>query len=168
MRITRSDAEQLVIVDCPWIIPTLAYPTASIMLSFAALAFSRAMAKPNFPWFGTGSGGLWGSLFSGLLSGLFAIAFTYHEQYVFDLTARELAWRRRTLFKATTGLVPFDQIRYAFTQRNYDSDGDTFRVALKTDAGPLPLSPMCGSFQGRYDRIRDQINAALNVKSSDL
>lgn len=168
MRITRSDEMQLVVVDCPWIIPALAFPTASMMLSFAALAFTRAMSKPDFPWFGTWSGGLWGSLFSGLLSGCLAIAFTFHEKYVFDLAARQLNWRRRTLFSTTTGVVPFDQIAYAVTQCNRDNDGDTFRVALKTDAGLLPLTSVYTSNQRRFDHIRDQINAALKVKITEV
>ena len=64
-------------------------------------------------------------------------------------------------------MVPFEQIRYAWTECSSDGDGDTFGVTLKTDAGPLSLSPFFSSGQSRFDRIREAINRALDVRFSD-
>ena len=167
MRITRSDARHLVIVDCPWLIPALGFPLAAFMLTLAGTALRRAMNQPDFPWFGTGSGGLWGAGFAGLLSAAVSAAFTFRCEFAFDLAARRLTWSRRTLLRKTGGVLPFDQIDHAFTERSTGGEGgDTFRVSLRTPLGVLPLSSAYGSNQAHYERVRDAINAALQPSGS--
>jgi hypothetical protein len=91
------------------------------------------------------------------------------SEFTFDLLARRLTWTRRGPFSRTGGVVPFEQIRYAFTERSYaDGDADTFCVTLRTDAGALSLSPFYTSGQGRFDSIRDTINTALGRRFGDL
>src|SRR5688572_15388038 len=167
MRITRSDNQQLVVLDFPWLIPAVFLPVGTFMLVVGLFAVSRALNKPGFAWFGAGSGGMWGALAAGFLGVGVGSAFCVRSEFTFDLAVRRLTWSRRSLFKTTGGVVPFEQIRYAFTQRCYDGDGDAFCVTLRTDAGPLPLSPFCSSNQARKDAIRDAINRALNAPFSD-
>lgn len=162
MRITRSDATQLVIVDFPWAIPALGFPIAGSMLTLAAIILRSALLRPDFPWFGTGSGDLWGALFSGLLAAAVSAAFTIRCEFAFDLVTRQLTWSRRTLLRKTGGVMPFDQITKAFTEHSTDGDGVTYRVTLRTSAGALPLTPIYSSNEMKFNRICDAINGALD------
>jgi hypothetical protein len=58
MRITRSDENQLIIRDFPWIFPLVFLPVGALMLILGLIAVARAVQRPDYPWFGTGSGGL--------------------------------------------------------------------------------------------------------------
>ena len=119
MRIIRSDENQLVIREFPWIFPLVFLPMGAFMLVLGLIAVARAVQKPDFPWFGTGSGELWGALASGLLGVACGLAFAVRSEFTFDLVARQLTWTRRGPFSKTGGVVPFEQIRYAFTERNH-------------------------------------------------
>jgi hypothetical protein len=172
MRITRSDPRNLVIVDFPYLIGLIAVPMGLVLLGFGIAALYRAVVagsgSGSSQLFGHGSGEIWGPLLGALISLGCGVGFTQRSEFTFDFVARTLTWTRRNLFGRSGGVVPLRQVRRALLDVHDSSDGGpTYNVVLQTDAGPLELSAFHTSGEARYIRIRDAINAALAVASTE-
>jgi hypothetical protein len=155
VRITRDDHRQLVIVDFPWLIGVFGFGTAAFLLVATMIAIAHGRTVKNFI----------GPLLGVVLGFGCGAAFTKRSEFVFDFISKQLTWRRRGLFTNTGGVVPLAQIREAVVETNHNNGdgGPTHRVVLKTDAGPVPLTDASSSGEEKHNRIRDRINAALNV-----
>jgi hypothetical protein len=77
------------------------------------------------------------------LGGLIAVAGMLAQQkrtYLFDPSVKRLTWTRRGFFKSASGSMPFTDISEVRIETLSDNDGVTYRAALVTPAGSLPLS----------------------------
>jgi hypothetical protein len=157
MKITRQDSSALVIVDFPWLMGLIVFPAALALLYAAVAAGVHHKGISQMLGFGAG----------GLVTVLVGSLFVKRAVFEFDLVRRELAWRRRGIFGERNGAVPLDRIRRAVVQSMNSSDGTTYRVALLTDDGDLPLTDAYSSGQSNKKRISDTINRALNIDQSD-
>lgn len=150
MRIARSDPRALVIVDFPFLLPAVTVGT----ISFIIVVLVRSPMRPA-DW-----------LIALLICGSF-LAFgawlTKRTVFHFDLETRQLRWKRRGVFGGVGGVVDFNQIRLAEVQTNWSYDvGRTWRVALQTTAGDLPLTDTyTGGGDEHLKRICTAINHAL-------
>ena len=154
MRITRSDSDRLVIVDFPWFLGLILFPTAAVMLGVTVVAAAKGRSASQIA----------GPLISALLAFGVAAAFTNRSEFDFDLVAKQLTWRRRGLFTNAGGVVPFEQIRGANVEAHNDNDGDlTYRVVLRTENGTIPLTETYDGIRERSDRIRTAIVEALTL-----
>lgn len=154
MRITRSDHRNLVIVDFPYLIGVIAFPCAAFMASIAVQAIARH----------SHTGDIVGPILGALLFFGGGAVFTKRSEFDFDFVSRKLTWRRRGLFTNAGGVVPLDQIKSATVESTSDSDsGMTYRVALRTTSGPIPLTESYDGNREIADRVRTVINEALKV-----
>jgi len=92
------------------------------------------------------------------------VVFTQRSVFHFDPAARRVVWRRTGLFTRKGGEIPFEQIRCALVQTlDSGGDGPSYRAALMTDAGEVPLTDAyCGNITPS-EQARDAINAVLAV-----
>ena len=154
MRITRSDNRRLVMVDFPWFLGLVFFPTAALMLVVTVVAIAKGLSASQIT----------GPLISGLLSFAVAAAFTKRCEFDFDLVAKKLTWRHRGLFTNAGGVVPFEQIRSAAVESSSDNDGGlTYRVILRTRDGTIPLTESYNGNRDIVDRFRSAIVAALQL-----
>ena len=170
MRITRSDNDALVIVDFPYWIGAIAFPTAAIMLAAAAVALYWRSAAAAAAAVGRPAplGDIVGPAVGALICFAGGAFFTKRSEFRFDRAARLLTWRRRGLFTRVGGVLPFDQVRRALVDAHADGDGGpTYAIVLATDAGRIPLTDAYWSgARAKYDAIRDAINATLSVATT--
>ena len=157
MRVTRQDSSALVIVDFPWLLGLIVFP-GGLALVYAAV--SAAVEH-------RGIGQILGFSGGGLLTLLVGAVFVKRAVFEFDLVRRELAWRRSGVFGQRGGVVPFDRIRRAVVQSMNSSDGTTYRVALLTEDGDLPITDAYSTGEAKKQRISETINRALNVEQVD-
>jgi hypothetical protein len=73
--------------------------------------------------------------------------------YLFDPSLQRLKWTCRSLFKNSSGAMPFSDISEVRLESMSDSDGgDTYRAALVTPAGLMPLS---NSYTGNRKKVAE-------------
>ena len=157
MKVKQSDAERLVIVDFPLWIGLICFPTSLFLL----YGFIRYLGRGECQMDETPPG-----LLSGFLLFFFGGAlFTKRSVFDFDAVRRQLTWRRQGLLDAKGGIVPFDQIKYAVVQISTGSEsGFSYRVALSTAAGDIPLTLSYDSYNDKQcDQIRMTINDLLQA-----
>jgi hypothetical protein len=159
VRITHDDHGQLVIVDFPWLIGALFFPAAALCVARTAMEIARG---------GRNKRELIGAAIGAAIGFLVGALFTKRGEFAFDLVARKLTWRRRSLFRRAAGVVPLAEVREAIVQMTASRDQGTpmYRLAVSTDAGIVPLTDNYSTGEETPNRIRDRINAALNVTSS--
>ena len=153
MRITESHDRRLVIIDFPYVIGVFAWSFAAALLVMAIDAAVRRVGTPQ----------TLGAFAAAVMCFLVGAALTQRSEFVFDLVAKQLAWRRRGLFTNTGGVVPFEQIRAVIVDRCNDSDGgDTYGLVLHLHAGkPLAVSDIYTSNRRPIEEARAAIIAAL-------
>jgi hypothetical protein len=157
MKITRQDNSALVIVDFPWLMGLILFPGGLALLYAAVSAAVRHR----------GIGQTLGFAGGGLLALLLGAVLVKRAVFEFDLVRRELTWRRSGIFGQRSGAVPFDRIRRAVVQSMSSSDGTTYRVALLTEDGDLPVTDAYSSGERNKKRISETINRALNLEQAD-
>lgn len=159
MRITRSDNRKLVIVDFPYLIGVIAFPVAAFLLGHGGVAVYRASFRA-----GASAVDIVAPLAGALFCFVIGAIFTKRSEFDFDFVDRKLRWKRRGLFTNTRGVIPLDQIRSATLQSHWSSnDGRTYRIAVLTAAGDVPLTESYSAGEEKPKRIRDAINTALQV-----
>src|SRR5688572_318199 len=158
MRITESHPRRLVIVDFPYVIALFAFPFAAALLVMAIDAAVRRV----------GTAQTLGAFAAAVMCFLVGAGLTTRSEFVFDLVAKQLTWRRRGLFTSKGGVVPFEQIRAVIVDRCNDSDGDdTYGLVLHLHAGkPVAVSDIYTSNRRPIDEARAVIAAALQLDST--
>ena len=159
MRITRDDHRQLVIIDFPWLIGALFFPAAGLCVVRTVIELTRG---------GKNKGELIGASIGAVMAFLAGALFTKRCAFDFDLIAKQLTWRRRGLFTNARGVVPLAEVREAIVQLTASRDQGTpmYRLAVRTDGGIIPLTDAYDTDEEKPNRIRDRINAVLNVTAS--
>jgi hypothetical protein len=165
MKITRADADRLILVDFPFWVGLIFFP---LSLLYLVRFLMLVTAQPRQP-------GQWLvrlAAFAVCFTG--ASMFTQRSVFDFDLAARELRWRRRGLFTRAGGSVPLDDIRSVNLEccRNTNSNSKgrprlCYRIVLHTAAGDgvLPLTQAYRSARdgGHIHQMREQITRALKL-----
>jgi len=154
MKIKQNDADALVIVDFPYLIGAIAIPCTAWLLYKGVGAWVQSGANRETV----------GALVSTLIVFLAGVLFTKRSLFYFDRRRREVRWRRTGLLSHREGRVRFDEIHSATLQSlNESSHGITYRVALLTAAGDVPLTEAYTTGQARPQRICGAINRLLNI-----
>jgi hypothetical protein len=153
MKITQQDQRALIIEDFPYLIGAIAFP-APLFLLYEAIA-TGVRGGPTRD--------VIGGVFGALMFFFGGAIFTKRSFFEFDLVNRQLRWKRGGLFSRHHGLVPFDLIRRATVQSLGAGDTPTYRVAMLTKEGEIPLTDAYSSGIEAPDRIRTAINNILNA-----
>ena len=153
MKITQQDEHALVIEDFPYVIGAIAFPAALFMLYQAIAITIRGGLTRN------GVGAALGAC----LFFLGGVLFTKRSVFEFDRVRRQLRWKRGGLLGSQHGLVPFDQIRSATVQSLDSSGTHTYRVAVLTNEGEIPVTDAYSTGIESPERIRTAINTVLNA-----
>jgi len=152
MKIAQQDQSALIIEDFPYLIGAIAFPAALFMLYQAIATVVRGGRTRD----------VIGAGIATLLFFFGGAVFTKRSVFEFDLVHRQLRWKRSGLFSRQHGLVPFDQIRTA-TVQSLSGDTPTYRVAMLTQDGEIPLTDAYSAGIEPAERIRTAINSVLNV-----
>jgi hypothetical protein len=152
MKITQQDQSALIIEDFPYVIGAIAFPAALFMLYQAIATAVRGGRTRDAV----------GAAIAALMFFFGGAVFTKRNVFEFDLVHRQLRWKRGGLFSRQHGLVPFDQIRSA-TVQSLSGDTATYRVAVLTQEGEIPLTDAYSAGIEPAERIRTAINNLLNA-----
>jgi hypothetical protein len=152
MKITQQDQSALIIEDFPYLIGAITFPLALFGLYHAIAITVRSGLTRN---------GV-GAAISACLAFLIGAVFTKRSVFEFDLVQRQLRWKRGGLFGSSHGLVPFDQIRSA-TVQSLSGDAPTYRVAVLTHEGEIPLTDAYSAGSEPSESIRTAINKVLDA-----
>jgi hypothetical protein len=101
------------------------------------------------------------------LGGLLAVAGMLAQQkrtYLFDPSVKRLTWTRRGLFKSSAGSMPFSDISDVRIETLSDNDGVTYRAALVTPAGSLPLS---NAYVGNQKKVAEFATSIIALIGRD-
>ena len=156
MRIKRFDDQSLLIVDFPYIIGAVTLPLSLFLLYQIG---TRIVAPPKR------QAELVGCIVAFLVTFLIGCFFVKRSVFEFDRGRRKLTWSRMSIFGRSGGIIPFDDIEAANIQSTSSSDsGTTYRVALKTAGGIVPLTQTYSS-QEPCKRVRDAIEQVLELST---
>ena len=155
MKLVRSDSG-IQITDFSWLWGAIGFP--------AGIACLCALAGNLYQ--GVYSGQTVAVLFGASLGLGVGIILTQWSGFRFDKAQQEVAWQRRSLVRATGGVIAFEQIRFAVVQFSYgggDPKGpkDHYRVALRTNDGSVPLATAYDGGRVSDDRCRE-VRTAIN------
>lgn len=142
MHIARQTPQELVVVDSSrWI--------SAICAAGALFAIYRTISQ-HYP-----KGLILAALFA-----LFAMVFDLRKTFIFDGRQRVVRWKGRTILKAESGEIPFDQITNIDTETTTTSSrgGGTitlYRLAINASGTTVP---MAYNYRGNsYAALRGQI-----------
>lgn len=94
-----------------------------------------------------------GMLLGTVLCAFGAVLLFRRDRFAFDATNRRLRWRKWSLAKASSGEIAFDDIIDVAMESMNTSDGrGTYRVALRTPDGSIPLTE---TYSGHVDDWRE-------------
>lgn len=153
MKITQQGRRALVVEDFPYVIGAIAFPAALFLLYEAIATGVRGGASRD----------VIGGVFGALMCFFGGAIFTKRSVFEFDLVNRQLRWKRGGLFGSRHGLVPFNLIRSATVQSLNSSGTHTYRVAVLTKEGEIPLTDAYSTGVEQPERIRTAINSVLNA-----
>jgi hypothetical protein len=149
--IRRPDGTLLVKSSSLWIAGLCA--TAAVLLFWAGFALARA-----------------GTLAVAILFLLFAIAWLRESIWIFDPERETVRWSQMRYFRISSGEVPFSEIRGIRIQNSTSGRAGvvTYRLALNTSQGDLPLSDAYSGGQARYAEWRETIERFLETQQASL
>ncbi len=101
-----------------------------------------------------------------LFLGLFFVAFLSKYKFVFDATQRMVRWQIMRFGWRRAGSLPFDAVKDVVLQSEPGSGRPTFRLALLTAEGPMPLSSGYGGTSDRCLATQSQILQLLRPGQS--
>lgn len=119
---------------------------AAVLLFWAGFAFARG-----------------GTLAVAVLFLAFALAWLRESVWVFDPERGMARWNRMRFFTVSSGEIAFSEISEAVIQSSASDRGGaaTYRLALRTSHGEIPLFDAYSGDQARYVEVRDAIERAL-------
>ncbi|MGA7771251.1 MAG: hypothetical protein WCA27_34070 [Candidatus Sulfotelmatobacter sp.] len=93
-----------------------------------------------------------------LVMGLFAVLCLSKYTFVFDSTQRMVRWQIMRFGKRRAGSMPFDDVKDVVLQSEPGKSGrPTYRLAMLTAEGPMPLSSGYGDTSDRCLALQSQI-----------
>ncbi|MBN2578934.1 MAG: hypothetical protein JXB10_08080 [Pirellulales bacterium] len=164
MYIKRNDKQRLILVDFPFMVAVVGQLPAAALLCLAVAGKLQPSQEP-------GADTYWLGL---LFFILFAVGwdavmlwFAKLSTFDFDLVHRQLYWRRRSVYRKKSGIIPFDQIRGASVDILPSGSGSSYRLVLSTVQGTVPVMDYYTgggrSDAKEYERIAAVVNAALKT-----
>jgi hypothetical protein len=143
MRITRQTPQELVVVDdSRWI--------SALCAALAVFAAYRTFSHPRLP-----------ELIAIAFLVLFALISDLHKTFIFDNVGRVVRWKGRTILKAESGVIPFDDITNIDTQiTTTDSKTSTitlYRLAINAAGTTVPMAYNYRGVKDGYAALRGQI-----------
>ncbi|HEX4005371.1 MAG TPA: hypothetical protein VHX60_04305 [Acidobacteriaceae bacterium] len=92
---------------------------------------------------------------------MFALIFFLRKTFIFDNTRRTVRWTGRTILKAESGEIAFDEINNIGTQETTATDRNfsvpVYRLAIETSRATVPMSYNYSGRGDRYSALRRQI-----------
>jgi hypothetical protein len=103
-----------------------------------------------------------------LLDGVFLIfilLFWRKEVVVFDAARQQATWTRRRLFSVAGGTIQFSEITGIGVETSSSDSALTYRLTILTANGSNPMSDSYAGNQQKYENLRQEILAFLNLDS---
>jgi hypothetical protein len=88
---------------------------------------------------------------------LFALVAFGRMTFVFDRAQRTVRWNGRKTLKNESGTIPFDEITDIGTEAISGDGGASYRLAILTRQGPVPMAYAYSGNSQRYDSLRKTI-----------
>ena len=92
-----------------------------------------------------------------LFLGIFIVAFLSKYKFVFDPTQRMVRWQIMRFGWRRTGSMPFDEVKDVVLQSAAGTGRATYRLAMLTTNGAMPLSSGYGGTSERCLALQSQI-----------
>jgi hypothetical protein len=146
MRIARQTPQELVVVSGTRWLSAVCGAAALVTLYFE---ITRHLPK--------------GYLFLPAFLLLFALIMDLHKTFTFDDMQRIARWKGRTVFKAESGEIPFDDIVDIGTQVTHASSGarggevPIYRLTIITPRATIPMAYAYNGQNDGYSILRGQI-----------
>jgi hypothetical protein len=144
MRITRQTPQELVVEDS-----TLLVAALCTLCAVGPIAGSFAQHK------------LLSFAVAALLL-LIASLWVRKTRFVFDAMARVVRWQGRKMLRVESGEIPFSEIRDVTTEAQSSGEGTSYRLALQTAQGTIPMAYAYGGNRKRVESIRQTVLTYLN------
>lgn len=144
MHIARQTPQELVVVDgTRWV--------SAICAAGALFAVYRTISQ-HYP-----KGLILAAVFA-----IFAMIFDLRKTFIFDSRQRVVRWKGRTILKAESGEIPFDQITNIDTETTTTSSrgGGTimlYRLAINAAGTTIPMAYNYRGIKDGYAALRGQI-----------
>lgn len=147
--IRRPDGTLLVKSSSLWIAGLCA--AAAVMLFWVGFALARG-----------------GTLAVAILFLFFALAWLRESTWIFDPARETVRWSQMRYFHISSGEIPFREIREVRIQNTTGSRSGTvtYRLALTTSRGDMPLSDAYSGGQARYADWRETIEQFLETEQA--
>jgi hypothetical protein len=100
------------------------------------------------------------------LFALFALVSLSRMTFVFDRMQRRVRYKGRKLFKTESGTIPFDEIADIGTEAIGGADGPSYRLAILTPQGSVPMAYSYGGNSQRYESLRKTILAFVKPEAA--
>jgi hypothetical protein len=90
---------------------------------------------------------------------LFAFIMDLRKTFTFDATQRVVRWKGRTVLKAQSGEIPFDDITDIGTEAKRAGRWNTpvYRLTIMTSQRSIPMAYAYSGNDDRYSHLREQI-----------
>ena len=143
MHIARQTPQELVVVDSSrWV--------SAICAAAALFAAYRTMSQHQPK-----------GLIAVALLALFAMIFDLRKTFTFDAMQRVVRWKGRTILKAESGEIPFDDITNidteTITTTNKSADITLYRLAINAKGTTVPMAYNYRGVKNGYAALRSQI-----------
>ena len=131
MRETKQ-GKTVIFEERPWLLPGILFVAGLVLAAYAA----------GFVQGGDFTSGEieWPPLLAAIAMMGGALVFLRRERFEFDTFRKRLRWSKSSVFRKTSGEVPFANISDVLIEETRDSDGSTYRLALRTTTGLLPFT----------------------------
>ena len=92
---------------------------------------------------------------------LFALLMDLRTTFIFDATRRIVRWKGRTVLKAESGEIPFDEITDIGTEANCAGNRNVpvYRLTIVTSRATIPMAYTWNGQPDGYSALRSQILA---------
>jgi outer membrane protein assembly factor BamB len=103
-----------------------------------------------------------GTIAAGMIFLIFAVAWLRDSIWVFDATRGTARWSQMRFFAVSSGEIPFSEISEVLVQNASSGGGAvTYRLALTTSSGVMPLFDAYSGGQSKYTELRESIEQTL-------
>ncbi len=134
-----------------------------VTLAAASVFFAVNLALNAGPLL-TGDKEAIGMLLGTVLCAFGAVLLFRRDRFAFDATNRRLRWRKWSLATASSGEIAFDDIIDVAMESMNTSDGrGTYRVALRTADGSIPLTETYSGHVDDWHQLAERIRAIVGL-----